>query len=84
MKGLDRQALPDDPEALKSLLTEQNQSFITTLRDKDNQLQQLEEQIRLLLSKRFGTSSERHPGQHELFDEAEQETAEAETLAPPR
>jgi hypothetical protein len=46
---------------------------------------QLEEQIRLLLGKRFGASSERHPGQHELFDEAEQETSDAamETEEPP-
>ena len=48
-----------------------------------NKLQQLEEQIKLLLSKRFGTSSERHPRQHELFDETEQETAEEETIEPP-
>ncbi len=83
MKDLDRQSLPDDPEALKSLLIEQNQNFVTTLRNKDNKLQQLEEQIRLLLSKRFGTSSERHPGQHELFDETEQEADEVEPVEPP-
>ncbi|MEO2181006.1 MAG: IS66 family transposase [bacterium] len=79
MKDLDRQSLPDDPEALKSLL----EDYHTQLQHKDNKLLQLEEQIKLLLSKRFGTSSERHPGQHELFDEAEQETAEAEPLEPP-
>jgi transposase len=79
MKALDRQSLPDDPEALKSLL----EDYHTQLQHKDNKLLQLEEQIKLLLSKRFGTSSERHPGQHELFDEAEQETAEAEPLEPP-
>ena len=77
MKDVDRQSLPDDPEALKSLLIEQHQQFVATLKNKDNKLLQLEEQIRLLLSKRFGASSERHPGQHELFDEAEHETAEA-------
>jgi len=79
MKDLDRQSLPNDPEALKSLL----EDYHIQLQHKDNKLLQLEEQIKLLLSKRFGTSSERHPGQHELFDEAEQETAEAEPVEPP-
>jgi hypothetical protein len=37
----------------------------------------------VLLSKRFGTSSERYPGQHELFDETEQKTAEEESVEPP-
>ena len=57
MKDVDRQSLPDDPEALKSLLIEQHQQFVATLKNKDNKLLQLEEQIRLLLSKRFGASS---------------------------
>ena len=62
MKDLDIKALPDDPEALKSLLIE----HVEALKDKDHELLTLKEQIRLLLSKRFGASSERHPGQHEL------------------
>jgi hypothetical protein len=39
MKDLDRQSLPDDPEALKTLLIEQNQNLVTTLRNKANKLQ---------------------------------------------
>jgi transposase len=85
MKDLDIKALPDDPEALKSLLIEQSQQFVEALKDKDHELLTLKEQIRLLLSKRFGASSERHPGQHEVFDEAEHETADGalESEAPP-
>ncbi len=83
MQDLDKQSLPDDPEALKSLLFD----FHHKLEDKDKQLaaeqqkvQLLQEQVRLLLHKRFAASSERqeHPGQQTLFDEVEVEAVEAE------
>ena len=38
----------------------------------------LEEQFRLAQQKRFGVSSESHPGQGELFNEAEEETDHAD------
>ena len=85
MPALDLQSLPDDPSALKLLLTdlsEQLNSKEEQLNFKEEQLtnerhkiELLEEQIRLLLHKRFGASSERqvHPGQQSLFNEAEAE-----------
>lgn len=74
MQDLDINALPDDAESLKALIVDQ----ISHLQDKDKQLAEhqkelniLREQITLLLQKRFGVSSEKHPGQQELFDEVE-------------
>jgi transposase len=86
--------LPDDPEALKTLLQAQQAAFIAHLaaervaaqqafqaqREADQKafearLLQLYEQIRLARQRQFGRSSEAHPGQAGLFDEAEAETA---------
>ncbi|MEX2366616.1 MAG: hypothetical protein WD601_08425, partial [Pseudohongiellaceae bacterium] len=71
MPALDLQSLPDDPSALKSLLAELSEQ----LTDERQKVESLQEQIRLLLHKRFGASSERqvHPGQQSLFNEAETE-----------
>ena len=41
------------------------------LAEDQKELHYLREQITLLLKKRFGASSEKHPGQQELFDEVE-------------
>jgi transposase len=88
------QSLPNDLHVLKDLvlqktaeveqLTEQNQHY-------QRQLEALYEQIRLLRHKRFGPSSEKDPGQQDLFNEAEAtvEVCEAEveaerTVAKPR
>ena len=56
-------ALPNDPAILKGLLSQ------VMARNA-----YLEEQFRLAQQKRFGVSSESHPGQGELFNEAEEET----------
>jgi transposase len=70
----DIQTLPDDPTILKDLLSQ------VMARNA-----YLEEQFRLAQQKQFGTSSEGHPGQGELFNEAEAEAdhieEEAETQA---
>ena len=64
------QSLPDDIDALKALLLK-----------KEQRIDLLEEQIRLLKQKRFGASSEKSDQQVELFDEAELGDAEVQ-LAP--
>lgn len=61
------QQLPDDVDALKALIIEQQ----SQLASKDTQLSVLREQLNLLLAKRFGRSSEKHSGQLGLFNEAE-------------
>nr|WP_287413353.1 IS66 family transposase [Pseudodesulfovibrio sp.] len=81
------ESLPDDPRQLKALLLKEchssakKDSEIQTLREKN---QYLLEQFRLAQQKQFGKSSEAHPGQGELFNEAEQlldQEVEAETKA---
>jgi transposase len=65
---LDITSLPDDPAILKQLLSQvmARNTF-------------LEEQFRLAQQKQFGASSECHPGQGELFNEAEVEVEPHET-----
>jgi len=63
------QNLPDDPTLLKQLLLEQKM-LIAELREEK---QLLLEQFRLAQQKTFGASGEAHPGQGQLFDEAEAE-----------
>lgn len=53
-------SLPDDIDALKKLIVSQQQRITV-----------LEEYIRLHKHRQFGASSEQHPGQSELFNEAE-------------
>lgn len=60
--------LPDDPELLKKIILQQQSKLL-----------HLEEQFRLAQQKQFGKSAEGHPGQGELFNEAE---VEAEKLEP--
>ena len=60
--------LPDDVDALKQIVVEQQQ-----------RIDVLEEYVRLHKQKRFGASSEKAPGQGELFDEAEFDTLAVET-----
>jgi transposase len=70
--------LPDDPDQLKALLLEER--HLTQQLKEQNQY--LLEQFRLAQQRQFGKSSETHPGQGELFNEAEQiidETVEPET-----
>lgn len=63
------QNLPDDPHFLKQLLL-QKEALIAELREEK---QLLLEQFRLAQQKAFGASSEAHPGQGQLFNEAESE-----------
>ena len=53
-------SLPDDPALLKKLLAKQAARLMF-----------LEEQFRLAQQQRFGASSESHPAQGDLFNEAE-------------
>ena len=65
----DEQSLPNDIEQLKAmLLAERKQSAEQAAR-----LVFLEEQFRLAQQQRFGSSSEGHPAQGDLFNEAEAE-----------
>ena len=86
MADLDIQSLPDDPEALKSLLIDLSSQLASKDKLLDQQQQKvahLQEQIRILLHNRFAASSERrtHPGQQELFDEAEVEAGAQKAFA---
>ncbi len=75
MQDIDIQALPDDPAHLKSLLVDkerQEAELRNLLAKRDAELRYLQEQLNLALHRRFGKSSEKNPGQHELFDEPEQ------------
>ena len=58
---IDIDALPDDPKQLKKLLGEVVQKY-----------KFLEEQFRIAQHKQFGKSTEGHPDQGELFNEAEE------------
>ena len=58
----DINSLPDDPALLKKLLSQQGARLMF-----------LEEQFRLAQQQRFGESSESHPAQGDLFNEAEAE-----------
>lgn len=58
----DINSLPDDPVLLKKLLAKQAARLVF-----------LEEQFRLAKQQRFGASSEGHPAQGDLFNEAEAE-----------
>ncbi|MEN8176035.1 MAG: IS66 family transposase [Pseudomonadota bacterium] len=67
--------LPDDIEALKALVRQQAADY-------QARINALQEQLNLLLQKRFGPSSEKIPAeQMRLFNEAEAEIADAETEA---
>ena len=77
MEGLPT-TLPDDPAALKALLQQQQQAFEHTLGQyqqrtdrQQTRIEVLEERLRRLMAKQFGRSSEQHPGQFSLFNEAE-------------
>ena len=73
--------LPDDLDTLKSLVLEQavrNQQLTTENQHYKVQVVSLTEQLNLALARRYAASSEKlSPDQIRLFDEAEQDTAEA-------
>mgnify|MGYP003384765217 CR=1 FL=1 len=62
-------SLPDDPESLKQMLL----ALQTELAKSKARNLFLEEQFRLAQQQRFGASSEGHPAQGDLFNEAEAE-----------
>jgi hypothetical protein len=64
---MDKVELPNDVEQLKQIILRQQSRLVY-----------LEEQFRLAQQKRFGASSEGHPGQGELFNEAEAELEQPE------
>lgn len=67
--------LPDDPEALKTLLLEQRGAY-------EQEIAHLKEQLHLLIHKRFGASSEKHSAdQLGLFNEAEHEQPDETAIA---
>jgi len=69
------QSLPTDVDALQKMVMHLQQQ----LSDTEQKHQRLLEQFRLAQNKRFGASSEGHPGQGELFNEAESLAEEADT-----
>lgn len=60
-------ALPEDIESLKALIVNQQ----ALLDVKQRRIEELEAYVILQRQRQFGTSSEKAPGQAELFDEAE-------------
>jgi len=74
MQSTNTKSLPDNPAQLKALLFDQEKQLRTNqkqLASKDLVIKLLQEQLNLALHHRFGKTSEKHPGQHELFDEPE-------------
>ncbi len=66
--NIDIENLPDDPATLKKMLSQVMSRY-----------QYLEEQFRIAQHKQFGQSTEGHPGQGELFNEAEALAVESDT-----
>ena len=64
--------LPDDPESLKALLLSTRKEVERLTK----QVHDLFEALRLERHRHYGTKSEKHPGQGELFDEAESEASQ--------
>ena len=72
------EALPDDVDALKALVRRLRADHAAQLAAREATIERLNEQVRLLLAKRFGASSERvAEAQLGLFNEAEQEVEAA-------
>lgn len=65
--------LPNDLELLKKIIQEQQ----LIIQCKEQTITLLEERLRCELIKRFAPKSEQHPGQGELFNEAEQLQAQS-------
>lgn len=76
--ALSTTSIPDDIDALKTLLFEQDRH----LNEKDKRISLLEEQLRLLRHKRFASSTEKSDTQVELFNEAEASEALADVDEP--
>ena len=72
MKTLELNDLSDDVSVLKQQILVQQTQWKNVETGLLQHIQLLEEKLRLTNLKRFGKSSEKDPGQCELFDEAEQ------------
>jgi len=88
MSSITADQLPDDIDALKSLLI-RAQRNLTDTQQENHRLQQLitlyEEERRLAKARAFGPSSEQEVNQYYLFDEAEsgvEDTVEIEHTTP--
>lgn len=68
--------LPNDPQKLKAILLQLQRELDAS----NEKIEYLLEQFRLAQQKRFGASSEAHPGQGELFNEAEAEDDKQEVV----
>jgi transposase len=69
-------ALPDDPAELKALLLQEQQTTAAL----KQQVHSLLEALRLEKHRQFGTSSEKGPDQTELFDEADAQSEQIDTI----
>lgn len=66
--------LPDQVDALKAIIAHERATHTTALSARDEEIERLRSQMRLLLAQRFGAKSERVEGdslQLGLFNEAE-------------
>ena len=68
--------LPDDPTALKALLMDQQKK----IKGLQSQIDSLHESLRLERYRKYATSSEKAPGQQELFNDADQVEPEDEVI----
>lgn len=71
--------LPDEIDSLKALLAHERTTYTSALSARDDEIERLRAQLRLLLSQRFSAKSERVEGdspQLGLFDEAEVDAAD--------
>ena len=68
------QSLPDDTQTLQDMVL----ALLSQVESLQDEKQHLLEQFRLAQQKQFGASSEGHPGQGELFNEAEAEVEQCE------
>lgn len=85
-----KNTLPSDPETLQEMIRQQN----ILLSEKDKRIAMLEEIVRLEKLKKYGSSSEKSPDQHDMFNEAElvdaamqlavEEEAETKTTVTPQ
>lgn len=63
--------LPDDRDTLKRMIIEIRAEYETKLRELDEKYAQLQQQIRVMLQRSYGRSSEAASGQGQLFNEVE-------------
>ncbi|MEM5788204.1 MAG: IS66 family transposase zinc-finger binding domain-containing protein, partial [Syntrophobacteraceae bacterium] len=81
---MDTATLPDNPEALKAIIFDQNAAILDQKERYESRIEYLEERVRFLIKEIFGRSSEKRPQpdnqqQLHLFNEAESLVAEEKT-----